>query len=80
MTPLKNILKIFWSWDNEKRKNAGVQQAFDEIGVKVIVRTPVRPLTVSDNPNYMQPIPNFAERVARWWQAGTVRLYNKTRK
>jgi len=51
---------------------------FGEIGGKVIVQTPVRPLTVSDNPNYMQPIPNFAERVARWWQAGTVRLYNET--
>jgi len=34
---------------------------FGEIGVKVIARTSARPLTVSDNPNGVQSIPNFAK-------------------
>ena len=38
---------------------------FGEIGVKVIARTSVRPLTVSDNPNGVQLIPNFAKPPGR---------------
>ena len=34
---------------------------FGEIGVKVIARISVCPLTVSDNPNCVQSIPNFAK-------------------
>ena len=34
---------------------------FGEIGVKVMTRISVRPLTVSDNPNGVQSSPNFAK-------------------
>jgi len=38
---------------------------FGEIGVKVITRTSVRPLTVNDNPNGVQLRPNFAKPPGR---------------
>ena len=41
---------------------------FGKIGVKVITQTSVRPLTVSDNPNGVQLIPNFAKPQGRWRQ------------
>ena len=43
---------------------------FGEIGVKVIARTSVRPLTVSDNPNDVQLRPNFAKPPGRYRQCG----------
>ena len=42
---------------------------FGEIGVKVIVQTSARPLTVSDNPNCVQSTPNFAKLPGRYLQA-----------
>ena len=42
---------------------------FGKIGGKVITRTSVCPLTVSDNPNGMQLIPNFAKPPGRYLQA-----------
>ena len=42
---------------------------FGEIGVKVIARTSVRSLTISDNPNGVQSSPNFAKPPGRCRQA-----------
>ena len=42
---------------------------FGEIGGKVIARISARRLTVSDNPNCVQSIPNFAKPPGRWVQA-----------
>jgi len=43
---------------------------FGEIGVKVIARTLVSRLTVSDNPNGVQLSPNFAKPPGRYRQCG----------
>ena len=40
-------------------------ERFGEFGVKVIARTSVRPLTVSDNPNGVQLRLNFAKSPGR---------------
>ena len=40
-----------------------------KLGGKVIVRISVRPLTVSDNQNSVQSIPNFAKPPGRYLQA-----------
>ena len=58
---------------NKVTNSAAANKRFGEIGVKVITRTSVRPLTVSDNPNGVQSIPNFAKPPGRWLQRGTVR-------
>jgi len=44
---------------------------FGEIGVKVITRTSARPLTVIDNPNGVQSIPNFAKLPGRCYLQAT---------
>ena len=46
---------------------------FGEIGVKVIVQTSVRPLTVGDNPNGVQSNPNFVKPPGRCRQCGQER-------
>jgi hypothetical protein len=38
---------------------------FGEIGVEVITRISVRPLTVGDSPNCVQSIPNFVKPLRR---------------
>ena len=48
-----------------------------KLGGKVIARTSVRPLTVSDNPNGVQPSPNFAKPPPRYLQAAKVKLANE---
>jgi len=53
-----------------KNKIPAHNKRFGEIGVKVIARTSARPLTVSDNPNGVQSIPNCAKPPGRWLQAG----------
>ena len=42
---------------------------FGKIGVKVIAQISARRLTVSDNPNCVQSIPNFAKPPGRYVQA-----------
>jgi len=46
---------------NNKHKCTTANKRFGEIGVKVITRTSVSPITVSDNPNCVQSNPNFAK-------------------
>jgi len=46
-------------------KNLLLTGGLAKLGGKVITRTSVRPLTVSDNPNGVQPIPNFAKPPGR---------------
>jgi len=48
-----------------------------EIGVKVIARTSAHRLTVSDNPNGVQLIPNFAKPLGRYRQAGRSTVDNE---
>jgi hypothetical protein len=43
---------------------------FGEIGVEVIVRILLRPLTVGDNPNCVQSSPNFAKPPGRYVKCG----------
>ena len=54
---------------NKKEKMPAGNKRFGEIGVKVITRISVRPLTVSDNPNGVQSSPNFAKPLGRYRQA-----------
>jgi hypothetical protein len=49
---------------------AAGNKRFGEIGGEVFVRISVCPLTVSDNPNCVQLIPNFAKPPGRWLQCG----------
>ena len=53
----KRIIK--WTKCTAANKRLG------EIGGKVITRISARPLTVGDNPNGVQPIPNFAKSAKR---------------
>ena len=50
---------------------------FGEIGVKVITRISARPLTISDNPNGVQSIPNFAKPPGRYLQPGESAVDNE---
>ena len=49
-----------------------------KLGGKVIIRFSVRPLTVSDNPNGVQSIPNFAKPPGRWLQCGESAVVDPT--
>ena len=55
---------------NSNSNKTAYNKRFGEIGVKVIARISVRPLTVSDNPNGVQLIPNFAKPPGRCMQTG----------
>ena len=50
---------------------------FGEIGGKVIARTSVCPITVSDNPNGVQSNPNFAKPPGRYLQATEAQYANE---
>ena len=52
------------------KKSTAYNKRFGEIGVKVIVRISMCPLTVSDNPNCVQLRPNFAKPPRRKRQCG----------
>jgi len=53
-------------YKNKKDKETPADnKRFGEIGVKVTTRTSTRRLTVSDNPNGVQSIPNFAKPLGR---------------
>ena len=47
---------------------------FGKIGVKVIIRTSACPLTVSDNPNGVQSIPNFVKPPGRYRQWNELKI------
>jgi hypothetical protein len=53
---------------NSKRMPAD-NKRFGEIGVKVISRILLRPLTVCDSPNCVRSSPNFAKPPGRYLQA-----------
>jgi hypothetical protein len=62
----KFVVEIFIGAFRNHMVNKGlVQRAFGEIGVEVIARTSVYPLTVGDNPNSVQSRPNFAKPLGR---------------
>ena len=63
-----------------KRKRKKCQQitsGLAKLGCKVITRTSVLSLTVSDNPNGVQSLPNFAKPPGRCVQAARA-LWTKT--
>jgi hypothetical protein len=51
---------------------------FSEIGVEVITRILLRPLTGSDSPNCVRLSPNFAKPPGRYMQAAEARMAKET--